>query len=92
MTARLGLFVGFAMAVLAGCQSTSDAPIDRNAANALSAGLADAIGRLSADSERAESIGRKARDRYEEAHRPAVTAEQTLGLIEEVRIAARGGH
>ncbi len=55
-------------------------------------GLADAIGRLSADSERAESIGRKARDRYEAAHRPAVTAEQTLGLIEEVRIAARGGH
>ena len=55
-------------------------------------GLADAIGRLSADSERAASIGRKARDRYEAAHRPAVTAEQTLGLIEEVRIAARGGH
>jgi len=52
-------------------------------------GLAQAITELTEDPGLARSMGEKARARYETAHRPGVTAAQTLGLIEEVRIAAR---
>ena len=52
-------------------------------------GLAEAIAELADDPERAREMGVDARTRYEAAHLPAVTADQTLGLIEEVRIAAR---
>ncbi|MCR9094466.1 MAG: glycosyltransferase [bacterium] len=52
-------------------------------------GLAEAIARLADDPEQAREMGVNARARYEAAHLPAVTADQTLGLIEEVRIAAR---
>lgn len=53
------------------------------------AGLADAIAELADDPARARAMGAGARARYERAHRPSVVADQTLGLIEEVRIAAR---
>ncbi len=53
------------------------------------AGLAAAIEDLAANPDRATELGRNARARYEAAHRPAITADQTLALVEEVRIAAR---
>ena len=52
-------------------------------------GLAEAIATLAEDPTRACAMGVEARARYEAAHLPAVTADQTLGLIEEVRTAAR---
>ncbi|MEM9175864.1 MAG: hypothetical protein AAGC67_11575, partial [Myxococcota bacterium] len=52
-------------------------------------GLAEAIGALAGDEAAARRMGAEARARYEAAHRPRVAAEQTLALIEEVRIGAR---
>ena len=52
-------------------------------------GLANAIAELASDEDLAQEMGVNARARYEAAHLPAVTADQTLGLIEEVRTAAR---
>lgn len=52
-------------------------------------GLAEAIAELAENPGLARLMGDNARARYEAAHRPDVTAAQTLDLIEEVRIAAR---